>query len=245
MSNISLAEMITTVRKAHDAILATGNHEHLLDDLDKVLDCMESYDKPQERANVLQIVGYNAEGRNTVAASTTSFDASGDYNIMSFFLELHRAFKDRNVEIKPVKVGSLWVTSNMIDNEGPVIKDTNAAMHAAVKYAINLAEANGKVLRVYSKSVPFEHRMGAHYMTYELRDCLALARKYAAQPCQVVRASNYDEEMFCETFIEDGKVMTRDEAQQLAKRLNDDPKRDDRYFYKVVDQGYTLYKFEP
>ena len=245
MNNMSLDEMITTVRRARNLVchqlINTGD---LVSKLDEVLDCMQSYDKPS-MANTLNFVGYNAEGRNTVRANGTSFDASGDYTVMSSFLELHRAFKDRNVEIKPVKVGSLWVTSNMIDNEGPVIKDTNAAMHAAVKYAINLVEANGKVLRVYSKNVPFEHRMGAHYMTYELRDCLALARKYAAQPCQVVRASNYDEEFFFEKFVEDGKVMTRDEAQQLAKRMNDAPNRDDSYFYKVVDEGYVLHKFEP
>lgn len=247
MADMLMSEMIRIVSEAHEFVnrgRTAAPLSTLDDELGKVLACLEEMNQPRpEAAASIRWAGFDDIGLPLGHGTRSSSNPSEDMSLMVGFLELNDAYRRRCVPIRH-KLGALWVTSDVPPElEKPAFKAS--PVHKAAQLAIDLAEANGQVLRVFSRSNPFEHRMGGHYMAYELRDNLATARRKAAQMVKIVRGSNYDDEMFFEKFWEDGKELTRDEARMQVNMLNADPKRDDRYYWRIVETDYTLYKFEP
>lgn len=247
MPDMLMSDMLDTVRKAQQVIGEWTGDQHdpaLAEALGKVGDFLdEAISKVHEEKACIRMAAFDADGHCTSWGVRSSSNPQRDKDNMLGFLEMRDAFELRGVPVR-FKLGSIWVTSDVPPElEKPAFKAP--PVHAAAKLAIDLAEANGQVLRVYSKPNPFELRMGGHYMVYELRDNLATARTKAAQLVKIVRGSNYDEEMFFETFWEGGKELTRDEGRMQVNRLNNDPDGDDRYYWRVVEADYKLYKWEP
>ena len=247
MPDMLMSEMIDTMREAQRRMLDHGSSDawiSLAHSVGKVVACLEEMNQPWPEASAsIRWAGFDDIGMPMGHGTRSSSNPSEDMSLMVGFLELNDAYRLRGVPMRH-KLGSLWLTSDVPPQltspefKGPVV-------HEAAKRAIQLAEANGQVLRVYSKPNPFELRMGGHYMVYELRDNLATARAKAAQMVKIVRGSNYDEEFFFEEFWQDGKELTRDEARMQVNMLNNDPKLDDRYYWRVVEKDRKLYKFEP
>lgn len=60
---------------------------------------------------------------------------------------------------------------------------------------------------------------------------------------KVIRCDNYDREMYSELLVAEN--LSEVEAQKIADAMNDDPNRADAHFYKVRDDSYKLFEFEP
>ncbi len=63
---------------------------------------------------------------------------------------------------------------------------------------------------------------------------------------KVIRADSYDDEGPRGTQrLVAGPGLTPKEADAIAKRLNDDPQRSEYDWFRVVEDDYVLFKFEP
>lgn len=61
---------------------------------------------------------------------------------------------------------------------------------------------------------------------------------------RIVRTSNHDDETVSEVFVGWGSL-TSNEALVRLQKLNRDITDESRYFHKIVDNDYKLYKYDP
>lgn len=95
--------------------------------------------------NAIVYTAYDNDGRCVANGVHTSYDAAKDLHLMTGFIELEKANRMRNVEIKPFKLGALWVSSIgegalQIERERSALAD--AIRNAAVSAGICRADAS-------------------------------------------------------------------------------------------------------
>lgn len=194
--------------------------------------------------NALATFGFDKDGKQVMQCLRSSFDPSGDHDMMQAFLELEQAYRLRSVEIKGHKIGSLWVTSNPPEAEGFVDRDftTQVGMQRMLNWVITRCEAAGFVASITNDPEPGIPRMGGYRMRGLVRKNLATVRREAEELVRVVRKSNFDEEVFEEVF--DGDAMPRRCAEEICAKMNAGDGLNP-IWYAVVPLDYKLYKWEP